>query len=519
MPRTFLRQSNDLGHSCNYDDSLTLDQVLQTGSGSIEDDLNGIRSVLAHILNLQSGSWYDQVLPSFVLGEPSNPRGLQTIVHDLFELERKRALRAQKTLVDVPVTAGTNFVVLQGATLPGNTIAAVGNVTTLGTVVAPHGGIVGAAHSLAEVSGSNALAPKNLMEITDENGDEIMSDGKKVWGLLQSQDATDGHDMALSTQSAQISFVRSNSTHDDLEPVPAADIGGQTIRYCYCERIAFEDMSEQDFVAKNASIDLGAGAAILDRQASYNNQGITPVELIQNAILDLNAAGISWTIRDAVDAALLQIIEGSGGGTSQVNISADVDEFDVDAALVDFANGATINSAGTRPIAVGTTDGVLETTAGDMEVRGFGELFLDDGNQAGSTWAQTGGIKLSEDTQEWDDFETKYGEASLLSAICQAGQAAGRIEVCAEVIADTLAGNDLGGAGGGTNLSAQLPDLSGGQVEVFYNGRKLRVGAGHDVVLGSTPADGQLQMQFDVFAAMAGPPACPADVICAVRYG
>jgi hypothetical protein len=118
-----------------------------------------------------------------------------------------------------------------------------------------------------------------------------------------------------------------------------------------------------------ASIDVPSGTTVT-RQVSYTNQGTTPVDLLTNAILDLEAAGIEWSIRDDLEANLFGIVEGSAGGTSQFNIYGDVDEFDVDAVVNDFLAGVTVRSGGTRPINVGVTDGVIETTAGDLLSKG-----------------------------------------------------------------------------------------------------------------------------------------------------
>jgi hypothetical protein len=119
--------------------------------------------------------------------------------------------------VDVTVTAAQNWEVLTTGELPSNTTAAVGSVTTLGTVVAAHGGTFDT-HSLTEVTGPNPLSPKNLMTIVDAStGDPILSGGRIVWGLLQTEIATNPHTMNYTDQRAQISFVRANATFDDLE--------------------------------------------------------------------------------------------------------------------------------------------------------------------------------------------------------------------------------------------------------------------------------------------------------------
>lgn len=201
--------------------------------------------------------------------------------------------------------------------------------------------------------------------------------------------------------------------------------------------------------------DRTAASADVTRKNAY-------VELATNADLDLGA-GLEWAIRDAADTDLFKLTENAGGSATTLLIGADVDVYDNNALANDFATGATINSGGTRPIAVGETDGVIESTSGDLRVNGTAESLLDDGNQAGSTWVQTAGIKLSEDTTEWDTFETYYGEVSLLNALNQAFTATGTFnKTCANVTSTTTSDTDVGGVADGANLDAQLHDLSNG---------------------------------------------------------
>ena len=412
-----------------------------------------------------------------------------------------------------------DVVILGTGEIPTQTTAAVGAVTTLGTVVAFEAAF--GSISLAEVVGGNNLASKNLIKIFDgASGDTLFSNtGKQIWGLLQSETVTDAHTITDATATrVQISFVESNATNDDLIFVDdAADIGGKTINYCYNERVRFEDLNEADFL-DSAAIDIPVGAGQTTRNQAYINQGTTPVELATNAILDLNSASLEWTIRDLLDADLFKVIEGSGGGNSTVEISAGVDTFDSNAAANDFDNGASFDTgaAGTT-INIGTTANQIDSggaltvtsaTATNLRLIGAGEMFLDDGNQSGSTWAQTDGIKLSDTTAEWDLFEVNYGEVSLLNAINQSFSAAASFtKACANVTGTVTANNDVSLSDG--NLDAALGDLSGGVFitdhDVYLNGQLLRSGADlnadHDVYPGTdlnNTADAQLRFEFVV---------------------
>lgn len=416
-----------------------------------------------------------------------------------------------------------DFVILGAGELPSNTTAAVGAVTTLGTVVA-HEASFGS-HSLVEVAGLNALAPKNLIEIVDgATGDPILStEGKRVWGLMQSETATDAHTITDSTTTrVQLSFVHANLTNDDLIPADGADIGGKTINYCYIERVRLEGLNEQDFL-NSAAIDIGAGSASVTRQVSYDGQGTTPVELATNADLDLGS-GVEWSIRDNLDADLFQVIEGSGGGTSEVFVAPGVDTFRVDAVASDFDNGASFDTgaAGTT-INVGVTANQIDaggaltmvSTAADLRMVAGAEMVLDDSYRSASTWSLNG-IRLADTSAEWSAFETEFGEVSLLNAITQALTTSDIVKACANVSANVNADVNVSNSDG--NLDVALGDLSGGNFvldhDIFLNGQLLRSGAdasaNNDVYPGTdlnNTADGQLKFEFKLKT---------NDVICVI---
>ncbi len=388
----------------------------QTNPSDLVDDLNNIRSMLSYLKDAQAGNWYDTLAVPSTL-ETGTARAVDDLNDALHAVEKKRILRDVHNLTDVTVPASQNYVVLGSGELPSNTTAAVGSVTTLGTVVAFHSGTFGT-HALDEVSGSSAVSPKNLVLVVDgATRDPILSSGRQVYGLLQSEINSDGHTINLTTQEVQISFVRITAGGNDLEACPVADIENAVINYCSRERVRLEDLNEQDFL-KGAVVDTPAGGSI-DRQTAYDNQGTTAVNVTTNSTLDLEGAGLSWEIRDDLEARLFAVIEGSGGGTSEVELGTDVDIFDVNAATNDFAAGATLNSGGTRPIRIGVTDGIIDTTAGALELQATTTLSFDDGNKPGG-WSLAPGINLSDAAGEWTSFESNFGEVSLLNAINQA---------------------------------------------------------------------------------------------------
>ena len=411
------------------------------------------------------------------------------------------------------LTGGTgDLVILSTTQLPSNTTAAVGAVATRGTVVA-YDSTFGT-WSLDLVSGSSAISPKNLCDIIDSvTHDPILSSGRRIYALLGFESNTDGATITDTTPNrVELEFVRLNSAGNALERVPAVDIAGKVVHYAAVERKALEDLTEQDFL-RGAVTDVAASTTVT-RQIGYDNQGTTPVEQTTNAILDLNAAGIYWDIRDLANASLFRVTEGSTGGTSTVGVTSDVDTFDVNALVNDFDQGLRVDTGGQR-INIGETAGLIESTsANDLRILGAAELYLDDGNQTGSTWSQVAGIKLSDTTAEWDAFEVKFGEVSLLNAITSSKR---KDKVYANITANTSANTDVGGVAGGVNLDVQLPDMSTGDFlvdyDVFLNGELQRPGAdasaNNDYYPGTSLANGQLRFEFATKN---------NDVICVIPY-
>ncbi len=520
MGRSFLRQETQLRESETYDDTVQPSLAnYETNPANIEDNLNHLRSQLQNFLNrsgasFPAGNWYDDLTAPTTL-ETGTQRGIDAINAAIHAVEKKRVLRDVTNVgTDITVGASDDFVVLGAGELPSQTTAAIGAVTTLGTVFAAHGGTFGT-HSLTEVSGPHALNPKNLMEIVDAStGDPILSSGRKIWGLFQSESTTDGSTISASSPNrVQISFVRPNAAFDDLEACPAADIQGKTINYTSRERVRLEDLNEADFL-RGAVVDVGSGSGTIDRQTAYDNQGTTAVDLTSNATLDLEGAGLEWSIRDDLEAILFRVIEGSAGGTSKVAIEDDVDEFDVDAVVSDFLNGMSVDTgaAGTT-INIGVTANQIDSGgaltvatggSGDLKIDSVGgEVLFDDVNRSGSTWSATS-IKLSETTTEWDNFETEFGEVSLLNAIVQAKQTASRTKGMAVLQNNVAPDTDVDATTTG-NLDVDLPDYSSvgsfvDDVDVFLNGELLRNGANaaanEDVYPGTTPSQGMLKFEM-----------------------
>ncbi len=510
MGRTFLRQLTQIAESDTYDDTIVPTEAnYETNPAEIEADLNSLRSRGNDLLNRNdavfTGNWFDSISAPSTF-ENGIARGVNILNQELHDLERKRILDRVAILGNDLVigTAGDQYVILSTGELPGNTTMAVGTVTTLGTVGAFEASFGTA--TLTEVAGANALRPKNLVVIWNSTGPNIgdpVEDGGglQIFGLLQTETAADGHTATDTTPfRLQMSFVKTNPGATDLILVTSGEMDGVTFDYAPVERFALEDIPEEAFLGTNF---IDSGVANATRQTTYDNQGVTVVETTTNSTLDLNSAGIAWVMRDLLDAPLFSITEGSTGSNTTIGVNAGVDIFDVDALVNDFAAGATIRSGGARPITVGVVDGEIATTSGDLRVIAAGEMFLDDVNQTGSTWAQTDGIKLSETTGEWDTFETNFGEVSLLNAISQAATGSSRTRVQTTVTANTSADVDVNGPGGANNLDVDLPAYDTvtflTDCDYYLNGNLLRNNASsgaEDIYPGTSAAAGDVRLTF-----------------------
>jgi len=509
-----LRQDIQVRPSTTFLDNLAAGSTLESASANLEDDLNGSRSQQNRIIDATgAGSWFDAI-PTV----NTKQRGLLQLNTDLDDIEEHKILcNANILTAAMSVAASENWLILSVAGSEAPSQVAAEALTQIGAVVAQSAFSAGAfaANELVEIAGSDATNPKNLVSVRDAStGQPIQSSGRDVFGLLQYESTgTDG--AAFNDTSAgnrvKISFVRLTATFDDLEACPVADIESTSIHYNYLFRATYDTLPEDCAMATRSFIDQSASVDVT-RQNAYTNQGTTAVELATNADLDL-AAAIAWGIRDATDADLLLITEGSGGGTSTVQIGAAVDTFDVDAIVNNFAAGISANSGGTRPINVGVTDGIVESTAGDLELQAAGEMLLDDGNRGASTFSVP--MKVTETAAEWSALDTAFGEVSLAAMLVAAFNSSNTRKEQATVTSTTAGSNDISGPANDNNIDINLGDLSGGtfadDYDFFFNGALVPhtgVGGANTPVVsaGTALANGQIQFNFTVRATPANNP-------------
>lgn len=511
MGRTFIQQDTQIYSSATYNDTLSAGSTLESGAATLQDDLNSLRSQSKRIIG--SANWYSAL----------TGRSLAGLETDLTDIEQKRVLFRTQVLTDVAVPASQNWVVLSVASSETPTqVGAVGAATTEGFVVAQNTSFD--AFDLAEVSGVNAISPKNLCVVRlASTGQPIQSStGKDIYALIQSEVATNGFTPNDTTQQVQLSFVMENAAGTDLIAANVADIEGKSINYSYVRRVFFDNIPEEAFLS-GAFLDQTASTDVTLNNAIDNQSGAAT-----------QAQNIRWQISDTFaldfeDPAgtrdLFKIAPNAAGDA----ISFNTDDWSLtNTNTATMTNGLAVDTGGTQ-LNLGVTAGQIDSaaaltlaSAGANDVRIFGarEVYLDDGNQTGSTWADTSGIKLSDTTAEWDNFETAFGEVSLLNAIYQARNVSSRSKTVAVVTTTIAADTNATGAGGTPNLDAQLGAYSSGdfttKVDVYLNGVLLRNGANaaanHDVYPGDTPANGDLKFEFGLKAGS------KPDVITMVVY-
>lgn len=499
MGRTFIRQDAQIKNSILYSDAIAPGSTMESAAVSIEDDLNAIRSQLKSFGG--DSRWYTAL----------SGRSLGGLSSDLSDLENKKLLVRSQILTAVAVPASQNHVVLSvaGAQTPTLT-ASVGAVATNGAVVAVATAIN--AHGLSAVSGLNALNPKNLVIVRNSaTGDDILSSGKRIYALIQSEGSVDGHTFADSVTRVQLSFVRENSAGTALEACPVADIASKSINYSYVARINLDAIPEQSFLG-GAFVDATASVDVTLDNAIDNQGG--PVTQQQNVDWRIDD-GFSLDFQTSDGTRNLVSVAPTSGGDSVV---FNVDAIDINvgmAGTVDIDNGITVASSGTA-ISLGIIDGGIASAGaltlasqalGDLTLMSAQEIVFSDLNKTGSGFSSS--LKLSETTAEWQGYETRFGEVSLLNAIVQAGAAGGaavRTRHVAMMTSDAGVNDNVTGSGGAANLDGTLGDFSAvsfvGAVNVFLNGVLLRNGAdaaaNHDVYPGDSASDGALKFEFAV---------------------
>lgn len=476
------------------DDSLTGTQVEGIESSAVDkaDFMKGVLSQFKRIIHGDdSGNWWDDIADVF-----TTPCSLKTL-HARATLEAKNVLTNRLNLADVSVPSSQNYVALTSTAKPDKNIAIAGTVQ--GAVTAQLVGAIGS-HSLTEVSGANALKPKNLCQVFDgATGDAILSSGRRVYALLQvGSAATDGNAFGDSgDDQGQLSFVRPNSTYDDLEACAVADIEGKSVIYAFTWREDLNDLPEDSFRGDIDSADPQAGVTVsLDSAYDGGNYMV-----VDGSDVDIRLADTkSWVFRAGTGSALVTVTRNDSSGDE---VQLDVDTFDVNNAnTADFLNGVTVDSGGTA-INLGVTAGQIDASALEVEATA-GDLSLKSSADVNfTTDEETTGIDLDDATTGPISGLWSQSFASVAAAIKYAGEHGGvDLTLKVTVLASAYAK--------GANIPAAAQDLTAYPIDMntvggvkqflFLNGRLLYGGNGttkNDVYAGTTAGDGDIKVDFD----------------------
>jgi hypothetical protein len=356
-------------------------------------------------------------------------------------LDEKLADRELQLLTDITVPNAQNWKVISvaGNELPagGLNIKAISGIQVgLPTALNASFG----AHSLAEVAGANAINPENLCAVVNATtGDPILSSSREVWALLQHETgATDGAAFTDTTpERAQISFVRVNATHDDLEAVPVADIQNKVINIAFVDRQYLDTWNKIDFLRRSPFVDIGSGAVTVDLDTAIDNQGTTPATQATNVYWRINDA-VALNFQDSGGARSLLMLAPAVAG-DEVEVNADLLDVNVGAAgVVDIDNGVTVDSGGT-PLNLGVTAGQIDAGAAALKLLSTGQPVTVDG--VGVTLdANAGNVVMDGVVLDADFTDDSHliqaanaaGAKELLIASRNAGAGAGNLKLEAD---------------------------------------------------------------------------------------
>ena len=508
MARTFISQPTQVFSSEVYDDTWASGDGLQTGSTNIEYDLNALRSQVRRIWwgDPVTGNWYDGVTGSL------NPRGLNVVNTGLYNIEQKMFMfRRQAALnTGIYVPSGSNFVLLSASLsqTPADPMA-IGASALTGSVVALLSGSSGTygSFSIAQVSGSSPITPKNVCVVRDAfTGDPIIdftSGSREVYALIQVESGSiSGDSFNDSNRRSQLSFIV-EGVSGTLVPATGLQIGGHTINYQYNTRVNFSSMPEDAYLSDTLFVDVivTSGSALfsdITLQNAINNQ-VGAVTQNKN-ITDIINAGFSWTFQSGT-TALWQLASSNTGNSLVTNVA----NWSLSSSNpAGFQQGITV-ATGSTPISIGVTPGTVSTlTASNLVLSGGKWLVFGDGNQIGTPFSN--GVSLSTSSAEWNTFASYFGTStSVLGALnslsASISGSVKRLRYNAGVISNLGANVNVTYP---TNLDAQLPSWAGKNFvtdfNIYVNGVLLLPSTGtgdlNDVYPGTTAATGDLKFTF-----------------------
>ena len=374
------------------------------------------------------------------------------------------------------------------------------NTSTSGLVCAQLAGLIGQA-ALTEVAGDNTLSPDNVCMVVDADlGDPITSGERKVYALLQAEStATNNTAPDDSTNQLQLTFVRPNATFDDLELVPAADVGGKEIIYSYPDREYMHLWSQSDFRRDMQLVDLSASAISVTLDSAYNG----------GSQVGVDNTNVEWRL---TDDKFFRVTDSDGSDKIlEVAAAAAGDELSVNApggiTLVGDVDGSTYNATW-NGVEVGGAAGQVATASGDLTLAGADDILF--------TTVRETALPIDDATAGAISALDGGPHASVAAAIKYAIEH-GKVTFGVSVLSSNYArdANIPGGAGGLNIASPHSIDMntpSGVDTIIIWNGQVKLGGNGttnNDVYAGTSPEDGDIKVDEpdgakngDVFIAM-----------------
>ncbi|MDC1299923.1 hypothetical protein N8Z24_00290 [bacterium] len=124
--------------------------------------------------------------------------------------------------------------------------------------------------------------------------------------------------------------------------------------------------------------------------------------------ITVDSGAVTMTVPDTSNNAALELTQ------------SDITNGPIALSISNAGAGSSIELAGTTRVINSTSaDLTLKTTtSGDLNLNPAGETLLDDGNRSGSTFSTA--MKFSDTSTEWDNFESVFGEVSVLSGMVKA---------------------------------------------------------------------------------------------------
>lgn len=512
--RTMLRQDAQIQSSQTYNDTLAPGIALQQSAFSIEDDLSALRSQVSRILD---GSGSTRFYADLYTNLGGQKQGLRQVSDSVYAQSQQPFTIWASNLTATAVPSGQNWVVLSvgNAQTPSTPIALQNTTFGAVSVASTLNGSAFAAHELTVLAGADVLNPRNRVTIHNNSNGQPIEDANTIdiFGLLQAESTAVDGAQANDTSGGnrlKISFVKINYATKQLVAASAADLAGLSINYQYRQRLPLAQVPEGAF-GQNAGFVDNVGVADITLTRATANQGGNPIPVTTSVLWQV-ANGQSFKVQNSNGGQdFISIVPTATSTAVNVNSTS----FGVTTAQPATMTQGLLVGTSTQTVNLGVTTGqidsasltVASTGTGPLKLQSGGPIVAKDAYIGASNWtAQT--VTLASGPADYNLAKQQFGEVSLLGMINLANQHTAHQLIYADVTPVTVAaGQNLTGAGSGSNLSAQLPSYSqisqpAINVKVMFNGVLLRPGSnqasGADWYPGLNPATGDIMLNFAV---------------------